>query len=205
MRGLILSTNNGSNWTAVNNGLTGYTLQVWSLAISDTNIFAGTWDGIFLSTVNGVSWTTVNNGLPVSTFPRSFAVYGTNIFAGTSDGSGVYLSTNNGGLWTAVNDGLPLYTQVESLAINSTDIFAGTWGRGVWKRPLSELVSVNEISQNNVIRVLPNPVKDNIIIQTNIKNKCKESLISIYDIQGQLLLQQPLLQEKTELDISKLA
>ncbi|MFA4853356.1 MAG: T9SS type A sorting domain-containing protein [Bacteroidales bacterium] len=38
--GVFLSSNNGSSWTAVNTGLTD--TFVWSLAISGTNIFAGT-------------------------------------------------------------------------------------------------------------------------------------------------------------------
>jgi hypothetical protein len=38
--GIFLSTDNGSSWNAVNNGLTN--LSVRSLAISGNNIFAGT-------------------------------------------------------------------------------------------------------------------------------------------------------------------
>ncbi len=37
------STNNGTHWTAVNNGLTN--IYVYSLTISGTNIFAGTSGG----------------------------------------------------------------------------------------------------------------------------------------------------------------
>ena len=36
---VFLSTDNGSNWTAVSNGLTG--AYVHSLVVSDTNLFAG--------------------------------------------------------------------------------------------------------------------------------------------------------------------
>ncbi|HTO34828.1 MAG TPA: hypothetical protein VLZ72_01200, partial [Flavobacterium sp.] len=57
--------------------------SVLSLAISGTNIFAGTYGGgVFLSSNNGSSWTEVNNGLP-STRVLSLAISGTNIFAGT--------------------------------------------------------------------------------------------------------------------------
>ena len=46
--GVFLSTDNGSNWTAVNNGLTN--TDVRSLLVSGTNIFAGTlgWWGVFI-------------------------------------------------------------------------------------------------------------------------------------------------------------
>jgi hypothetical protein len=43
------------------NGPVGGTVNC--VAISGTNIFAGTKGGIFLSTNNGSSWTAVNNGL----------------------------------------------------------------------------------------------------------------------------------------------
>ena len=38
--GVFLSTNNGTSWTAVNNGLTNS--QVYAIAVRGTNIFAGT-------------------------------------------------------------------------------------------------------------------------------------------------------------------
>ena len=71
---------------------------VTSLAVSGTNLFAGTGGGVFLSTNNGTSWKQVNNGL-MDTNILSLAVSGTNLFAGTY-GSGVFLSTNNGASWT---------------------------------------------------------------------------------------------------------
>jgi hypothetical protein len=101
---------------------------VYSLAVSGTNIFAGTWNcGIFLSTNNGISWTAVNNGLmgisinALAVSPNGTA--DTNIFAGTGTG-GIFLSTNNGTSWTAVNNGLPTNYWVSSIAIFSN----GIWG-----------------------------------------------------------------------------
>jgi len=124
--GVFLSTNNGTSWTQVNNGLTN--TVVLSLAVSGTNIFAGTYGGVFLSMNNGASWTQVNNGL-TNTWVRAIAVSGTNIFAGTS--GGVFLSTNNGTSWTQVNNGLT-NTNVRSLAVSGTNIFAATYGGGVF-------------------------------------------------------------------------
>ena len=48
---VFLSTNNGSNWTQINNGLN---FNVTAVTISGTNFYAGTEDGgVFLSTNNG--------------------------------------------------------------------------------------------------------------------------------------------------------
>ena len=81
---VLLSTDNGANWTEVSNGLTAP--EVWALAISGTHIFAGTWGGgVFLSTNDGANWTAVNTGLTDSTV-SALSVSGTNVFAGTYGG-----------------------------------------------------------------------------------------------------------------------
>ena len=132
--GVFLSTNNGTSW--VNAGLTN--TFVWSLAVNGSNLFAGTHGGgVFLSANNGTSWTAVNNGL-LNTGVLSLAVNGSNLFAGTGDG--VFLSTNNGTSWTAVNTGLTSRI-VDALAVNGSNLFAGTEDGGVWRRPLSEMVT----------------------------------------------------------------
>jgi photosystem II stability/assembly factor-like uncharacterized protein len=126
--GVFLSTNRGTSWIAINSGLT--SLHVYSLAVSDTNIFAGTGDfivsghGVFLSTNNGTIWNMVNSGLPTNDWIKAFATSGKELFAGTSD-RGVFLSTNNGTSWNAVNTGLS-YLEIMGLGVFDTNLFAGT-------------------------------------------------------------------------------
>jgi hypothetical protein len=63
---------------------------VYTLAVSGTNLLAGTTDaGVFLSTNNGVSWTAVNNGL-TNSIVYALTVSGTNLFAGTY-GAGLWI------------------------------------------------------------------------------------------------------------------
>ena len=134
-QGVFLSTNNGTSWNAVNNGILGMpnTNPVYSFDISGSNIFAGTGGGVFLSTNNGTNWNPdssmikmFNNCFQV----WSLAISGSNIFAGTDNG--VILSTNNGGSWASINNGLPDDAWVFSLAISGNNIFAGTIGDGVF-------------------------------------------------------------------------
>jgi len=103
---------------------------ITSLAVSGTNVFAGTDEaGVYLSTNSGSSWTLANNGLTNKSV-TSLAVIGSNIFAGTDDG--VFRSTNNGSSWTAVNSGLT-DTNIRSLAVSDTNIFAVTAFDGVFR------------------------------------------------------------------------
>jgi ligand-binding sensor domain-containing protein len=95
-----------------------------SFAVSETNVFAGTYDyGVFLSTNSGEIWTAVNDGLPLYAHVSALAVTGTNLFAGTK--GDVFLSTNSGTSWREENSGLP-YSSVTSFAANGTNLFAGT-------------------------------------------------------------------------------
>jgi hypothetical protein len=135
--GVFKSTNSGSNWTAVDTGLT--STAVYTLVIdpnTPSTIYAGTiGGGVFKSTNGGSNWTAVNTGL-TNTYVQSLAI-GPNtpstIYAGT--GGGVFKSTNSGSNWTAMNTGLTS-TTVYTLAINPntpSTIYAGTGGGGVFK------------------------------------------------------------------------
>jgi ligand-binding sensor domain-containing protein len=105
------------------------TARVNSLAISESNIFAGTdGDGIFMSTDNGENWNSMNAGLQSEVIHTIF-IKGTTIFTGTETGASV--STNNGLTWDTIDSGLP-DEGVWSLAAMNTvpsdsTIFAGTW------------------------------------------------------------------------------
>lgn len=83
-----------------------------------------------LSTDNGTSWTQVDPRSIHGVSFYAFAVFGTNIFAGTDHG--VFLSTNNGTSWIAVNTGLTsdsVNVLVVSLSgAGGKNLFAGTRG-----------------------------------------------------------------------------
>jgi alpha-tubulin suppressor-like RCC1 family protein len=66
--------------------------------------------------------------------------------------------------------------------------------------PYSGLYTINKESD---ILFYPNPANDNITIENS--DIIKDAMISIYNIHGQLLIQQPLRQTKTEINISKIS
>jgi photosystem II stability/assembly factor-like uncharacterized protein len=134
-KGVFRSTDNGVNWDSVNTG--GLTkTSVLEMTAIGTNIFAVANRRLFLSTNNGSNWIDVNAGLPITI--SSISVCGSNLLAA---GNGVFLSTNNGASWKDIGPGLPASTDILSLAIDGTHIYAGTFGTGVWRRPLSEIIS----------------------------------------------------------------
>jgi GH25 family lysozyme M1 (1,4-beta-N-acetylmuramidase) len=58
-----------------------------------------------------------------------------------------------------------------------------------------------QIPNNNFI-IYPNPANNNITLENTSLNDNKDELILIYNLQGQLILQQPMLRSKTTIDIS---
>ena len=128
-KGVFLSTNNGNNWTDINNGETYY---VSCLAINGSNIYTGRgFDGVYVSSNNGTSWKIINEGLPQYSSGNcinTIAINGENIFIGTGSNwnGGVYMLPKNSSSW--ILKGLTYYGSINATTVNGTNIFIGTGG-----------------------------------------------------------------------------
>ncbi|MFZ4740970.1 MAG: T9SS type A sorting domain-containing protein [Bacteroidales bacterium] len=69
---------------------------------------------------------------------------------------------------------------------------------------VSFTTGINENS-NKQINIYPNPATSNLTINLQQLTKLQNTTVSIYDIQGKLLLQQSITQQQTELNISSFA
>lgn len=124
---LLANTNSlFGQWVRTNGPLGG---NVYALAISGTDYFAGSPFGVFHSSDIGMNWTRTSGGV-INAYVQSLAVSGSELFAATM-GLGVFLTTNNGGTWTEVNNGLT-YRIVMALALSDTNLFVGTFWGGVY-------------------------------------------------------------------------
>ena len=135
---------------------------------------------MFRSTNNGTDWTAVNTGL-TDPLVYAFAVIGSNLFAGTHDG--VFFSTNNGSSWTDISTGLTTRS-VLSLVVNDSHLFAGTSRNGVWRRPLSEIITAVEEDFSEVPvgfalkQNYPNPFNPNLLCVALVTKRDAQSLRS---------------------------
>jgi hypothetical protein len=78
----VLCSPASAQWIQTNGPYSGF---IRTLAVSGTNLFAGTYGGVFHSTNNGTSWTAASTGLTNANV-WSLAVSGTDLFVGTSSG-----------------------------------------------------------------------------------------------------------------------
>ena len=118
--GVYRSSNNGGAWVSLDSGLTDKYVQC--LAVSGSNLFAGTLSGVFVSSNLGASWSPSTTGMPINSAIECMAVSGSNLFAGTYS-TGIYRFIDNGGNWTRMDSTAPVISLRAFLA-TETGLFA---------------------------------------------------------------------------------
>jgi len=179
LTGLYFSTNDGISWDSVQ-GLN----SVHQIKENANYMFAScSWiNGIMRSGNNGVNW----NLMPMNTRVYRIEVSGNYVFAG-SDTYGIYMSTDNGETWRTKNEGFS-GTNVRSMLIDGSTIFAGEIDQGLYKRSITDITSVNNLSTEipsaySLGQNYPNPFNPSTVISFQLSVVSDVSLM-VYDVQG---------------------
>jgi photosystem II stability/assembly factor-like uncharacterized protein len=181
------STDLGLTWSNSKNGLE-TSGGIRAFGFIGNNIIAGGY-GVYISSDSGRNWIDRTNDIDYHQV-CDIEVIGSTIFAGTTGERSIYFSTDLGLHWHDASWGLPPETFVTRLDVNNGYLYAGTWKYGLWKRSLSELVSVEGTlnagsAQARIISVYPNPLRTSAIIRYEILSDGNVKL-RIINVLGQI-------------------
>ena len=130
--GLFISSDNGSNWTAVAD-TTFINQDVKQVVANGANVFAALQGrGIFKSTDNGLTWAAINSSftsLGGGYYACSITMSGSTIYAGLSY-DGLYMSSDNGVTWTKSNSSALNGATINTVVTSGANLLAASNGCG---------------------------------------------------------------------------
>src|SRR5258708_36550831 len=146
--GVYRSSDNGSHWSLP---YAGRPLYVSAMAVNGSNLFVAEGVvGVYSSTDGGSSWVTPSTNFGFN-YVYALQATGTQLFVPVADPAGGAWRTNdNGAHWGNVSTGLTP-TDVTSLDTSRGYLYVGTAAFGLWRRPLSEMIT----SVQSNTKVLP--------------------------------------------------
>ena len=184
---LYRSTDGGGSWTASKK------FEAEDMIRFGADIYAATQSGVMISTDEGITWNSANQNInPLDC--HAFAISGNNLFLGAA--AGLFRTTGKGAGWIDVSSGLPRDAatgyprgEVYSLLVEGSYLYAGVGFDGVWKRPLSEIVTgvagANLLPARPVLEQnYPNPFNPVTTIRYGLPKSMRVTL-SVYNTLGQ--------------------
>ena len=127
-RGVFRTSNDGKDWTEVNNGIESKDIHV--LYTDGNYLYAGTEAGVVRTNDSGANWSRVAPVEPSVLSTNTVYLNGDNLYIGTN-GGGVYRISSGGGTWQPTK--LQIGQYIKFLYSYGGSVYAGTIDGGVFK------------------------------------------------------------------------
>ena len=196
------SVDGGVNFTQLTNGLPDRICKDIEVDPLDDSIVYAVFSGfgtdhVFKSVDGGTNWNSISSGLPdvpantILIDPLS----SNDIYVGND--LGVYYSDDGGASWNDFNEALPEAVMVYDLDYShyARKIRVATHGRGIYQRDFAtEILNINDNNQISDLTIYPNPVRNDLHIQFNIKSLENSGPVQLemYNVLGQRLIEMDL-------------
>jgi len=185
--GIYYSTNLGNTWLTTS----GISATVTDIAANGNDLYSSTYSKVFKSTNNGSTWATTNMSAT-----NCYKLLSVNNAVLVAANKGIFITTNGGLNWNSVSEGLSLLDSRSLYSMNGY-VFLGTYGAGVYKRPVSQIIGIRNISSGipdnfSLYQNYPNPFNPVTKIKFDVaaNNRGAENLVTlkVYDILGKEIM-----------------
>ncbi len=188
---LIRTKDGGENWEDFSiKKVTNYS----ALVVANDVMFAIASNLLLRSTNDGGSWEDIGKEYELVN-PRTIAYSNGILYAATN--KGIFVSKDKGSTCEMY------YFEYPATCILPVqdNLFVGTIEFSLWKHPF-EISSLGEenTARDNVLNIHPNPVSNKFTVKLNNFNEI--AVVNIYNVYGQLVLNQKLENQEAEIDVS---
>ncbi|HMT30418.1 MAG TPA: T9SS type A sorting domain-containing protein, partial [Bacteroidia bacterium] len=200
--GIFVTHNSGASWIHQANNNFGNPDYVLALDIYDSVMYASTRQALYSSMDFGDNWALKSATLPNFGWVKDIIARDSVLFLNIRN-QGVFYSIDGGVTLVPMNEGLMDF-RVHKLTADSFYLYASTEGSSIYRRSFDNIISGLPASEANFqFNIFPNPAKSEVTVQ--LSKQCKNGMISIYDLSGQLIKNDKILNSKfTTLDIENL-
>ena len=186
---VFITTNNGAMWLfrPVNSV---YWADINYIYAKNQDAYVATYArGLYYTNNQGLLWSQIFPGGRIyTTFQYSNIILMTTT---SYDDGGIYLTSNSGLNWSNISEGTPSGIHITEFTVSGDYIYAsatGYGGGGVYKRLLSQIISINHISNKipsgySLLQNYPNPFNPKTNIKFDLPKTSYAKLI-VYDALG---------------------